>query len=414
MPEAATYEERKQIFANSRKIAADLITHKLATKDERLEFAETATVAQVNELSIGALEQVISEQTKTLSLEEIASDTKANAVNTVAREVSKEVTTAAIQATTDRIHDLGMAQLALHGTPYETALNETGVASGDSTFDIKKGVWVSGMFAKNTQKGDENHSGYKAKITGGTVGVDAQITENSLIGAFYSHVNSSFKFKEAKGSKLDAKSNIFGFYGNTSLTDNLSAQAIVSAGFTKINGQKKLTKKTIKSKLKNKAYSANLSLTYNKALGNNFAIMPVIGLNYSYFADGAYAETGDPLTQTKYGKKSSSNLKAILGAKLVMQKQVSDNLILMPSLKASIHQTLSENKSKVKIATVGSPDYLESDSVTEGKHSDRTTVHLGAGLLAKVNNIDLSVDYTASLRRKYVGHQGTLKMRLNF
>ncbi|PCJ25793.1 MAG: hypothetical protein COA94_05915 [Rickettsiales bacterium] len=397
-------DQEKRMASN--KIASEFMQLNLDTEEKVAEYSLTAE--QVAELSPGAQEAAyyMGEATKSQQTLDDESATK-SAVLDANNKVASESSKVTLGAVSSRIGELFRSQ--------HLANNTSGTSAGDDGFDIKKGVWVSGIFAKNFQKSDENSSGYNSKITGVNIGADAQTTENILIGAFYSHVDALVKFNgSAKGSRLDAKSNNWGFYTNISLTDNLSIQAIISAGFTKTNSQKKIGALIAFSKPRNKTYSTKLKLTYHKALNSSFAIIPKIGLKYSYSADAAYREIRSGVQDLMHAKKSSSNLSAILGTELLMQKRISDSITLLPSINASIHQTLSENRSKSKTIFAWGKDNFQFDHATRSKHSDRTTVNIGAGLLAKINNIELSADYAVSLRRKYIGHQGIFKTRINF
>ena len=389
------------------------IDKNIKTKEDIVQFVAKVTTQQARDLSPNTQKVIytIAEDDKTAEVRKKEHTATAHFTK-AQKEASQLVVQSVISETTARI-----ANISLNSQPNfisNLASNITGTAAGDS-HKIEKGVWISGMLAKNTQKENKNHSAYNAKIYGGTIGADAQVTEHTLIGAFYSNITSAFTFKgAAKGSKLDAKSHVFGIYGDTAFTDNLSAQMILAYGQTTIDNRRKDGTNTAISKFKNAVYSGDLNLTYNKYLANNVSIIPTMGIRYSYFADEAYKESKAGLNNLSYGKKSSSNLEAMFGAKLIWQKQVLSNLILVPSIKASVHQVLSEQSSKVKTTLAWGEEYFSSDIVKKDKKADKTRFNIGAGLLAKIDNVDLSMDYSLSIRKQYTGHQGSVKIRINF
>ena len=46
--------------------------------------------------------------------------------------------------------------------------------------------------------------------------------------------------------------------------------------------------------------------------------------------------------------------------------------------------------------------------------SDNTIVDIGGAVFAKHQNVELEMGYNCHLKTKYIGHQGSLKLRLLF
>jgi hypothetical protein len=52
--------------------------------------------------------------------------------------------------------------------------------------------------------------------------------------------------------------------------------------------------------------------------------------------------------------------------------------------------------------------------VPRTKEANRTFVNLGFGVNMSKGNLEYGLTYDGYLANKYIGHQGTLKLRLNF
>ncbi|MFV9861507.1 MAG: autotransporter domain-containing protein, partial [Rickettsia aeschlimannii] len=76
---------------------------------------------------------------------------------------------------------------------------------------------------------------YKGTVSGGTIGGELYIGENSFVGIAY-RMNSDFKFKgSSTGDKLSAESDIISLYGQQQFSNGLILQEIFSASNSKIN-----------------------------------------------------------------------------------------------------------------------------------------------------------------------------------
>ncbi|GAB4164764.1 MAG: hypothetical protein Tsb006_4350 [Rickettsiaceae bacterium] len=334
---------------------------------------------------------------------------KAQAAAQKQAEVTRQLNEIATTAMNSRMDDI-MPQPATSLAP---------AAGDEASFVAEKGVWVSGMLGKNIQKKHGNNASYKADIAGGIIGADCQLTESSLAGVFYSNSNANFKYsKDLQGNSLKANSHIFGIYAAHELKNNLFLEGIVATGFSKIDNQRKqmvsgTEHKIAKSKLYNRSYSADLGLTYNHVVANNVVISPSAGVRYSHFADDASTEKGAGVHNIHTNKKNGSNVEGRIGAKLAMHKKISDSLTIIPSVKASVEHLLSSKQSKIQAKYNWSDNYF--DTAADAGKADKTKLNLNFGVLAKIkNNLELSAGYNLSLRKKYQGHQGNLKLKVMF
>ncbi len=192
-------------------------------------------------------------------------------------------------------------------------------------------------------------------------------------------------------------------------------QGIASFGSSKVrNYEKRIVDLTIAPIAEGKYKST----TYNgEILGgdryivpdSNTALTPVAGLRYSKFNDKSYTETGAARRNLKVGKKSTDKLEGIIGirASLVSQQK---NVVFIPEAHGFINYTLKGKAPKVDARINGA---LAPMPATTSKPA-KTFINLGTSLTLKYNRMEYGIGYDANIAKKYLGHQGTLKVRANF
>ena len=110
-------------------------------------------------------------------------------------------------------------------------------------------------------------------------------------------------------------------------------------------------------------------------------------------------------------KKSSNRLEAIAGARADFGAADMGEMTLKPEIHAFVRHDFISKDNKISI------NY---DGIQNGKLSDKkykpnnTHVNLGFGLNANSGQFDYGVGYDADLASKFIGHQGSLKFRVNF
>ena len=163
------------------------------------------------------------------------------------------------------------------------------VAAGDEANHIitKKGLWVAGTFGSSNQDAYKGNPSYKGTVSGGTIGGEFDIGENSLVSIAYSHMNSDFKFKgSSTGDKLSAESDIISLYGQQQFSNGFILQEIFSSSNSKIN-KKDLrpvglhSYKTASGKYTSKAYGFEGNVGYQFSAMDGINLMPNISIRYN-------------------------------------------------------------------------------------------------------------------------------------
>ena len=210
-------------------------------------------------------------------------------------EIYDELMLIATDPTNSRISEL---ITPLHGNFY-------GIAAGEDAINAKqKSVWVRGLYGFINQGQELEQMGFKGHNHGGTVGVDANITEDSLIGISYTRMFANFKYKIGPGNKATTTSDVFSLYGISELTNDFILQGLASVG--KIQVKQQTQRKidinrfrTVYGSFDVDSYSAEAVLNYKFPNLQKYYLMPNIGLRFSKSYDEGYEETNAGLFNRK-------------------------------------------------------------------------------------------------------------------
>ncbi|HJK85411.1 MAG TPA: autotransporter outer membrane beta-barrel domain-containing protein [Candidatus Megaira endosymbiont of Stentor roeselii] len=328
-----------------------------------------------------------------------------------------------------RIKEMSMVSSAISSDIVRTAFNtiDSRLASlagiGASSDESEKkafalhGVWVSGTYAKARQKEYGEVSGYKGKSGGGTVGVDFSVNdEGTIIGTSYSRIVSNITANQPVNSKIKAVSNILSVYTKINFGNKFDLSTVLAGNNTRFTHkyQKMIGRgnyQTAKSKFTSNGFNAQMLLNYNITLGDNFMVMPRVGIQYGTQTNSAYTESGAGVHNLSIAAKNSKGFSGTAGLKLSKEFLVG-NTHIIPSLLAAVQKDFSRSKDKIQARYVwASGSSTETHTFNRGKSLG---YNLGAGLGVNHKNVEVLAEYNCHLKKKYVGHQGTLKLKLLF
>ena len=134
----------------------------------------------------------------------------------------------------------------------------------------------------------------------------------------------------------------------------------------------------------------------------------MIGVRYTKFYDKGYQETGASINNLTVKKKDSQKCEGILGARFTSISYVNDTTLL-PEIHGFVNHDFIGKKPKVDARFNGSLGPLATRAIKPTK----TFYNVGTSITAKRNVMEYSVGYDAHLAKKYVGHQGSFKIRVN-
>ncbi|WP_341747833.1 autotransporter outer membrane beta-barrel domain-containing protein [Candidatus Tisiphia endosymbiont of Dascillus cervinus] len=294
------------------------------------------------------------------------------------------------------------------------------VGSGsDNVAGESMGAWAMPYYNQAVQKGEGSVVGYKTKSAGGILGFDALANENLMIGAAVSIVRTDMKYKDYKiGEKTNINTVMLSIYGSQQLDKNFFVQGLVSLGSNKIKNsdpRKVPTSRNAsgqqiaKASYDSLSYGGQVLFGYNAKMSDSMSLIPMAGIRYTGSSDEGYKETGTDNVNKVVAKKTNNKVEAVLGTRFAVSVDTS-GITVMPEAHAFVSQKLFGNSGKVSAKLDG----MTSSFATRSDKEAKTLFNLGLGVTAKAGNMEYGAGYDAYLASKYVGHQGTLKVRVNF
>jgi len=293
-----------------------------------------------------------------------------------------------------------------------------GVAAGEEAKKLNKSVWISGFYGGAKQGSSSNTDAYRTNTGGITIGADINLGENedNLIGVAYGKARSKFKMSKTRGDKFNVNHDTFSIYGQGEIVNRLLLQGAVS--FIKgkvVNKSVKLIDdgiyETATGKFNTKGYNIRSQLSYKFNI-DKFVLTPSIGFKYGKIADGAYDETGSEVLNLSVTSKSRKIFSGIAGIKASMPQVVAGNIHFVPSLNFSVERILQDKIKQAKVKLTWANKEFEND--TNNRKLPKLGYNIGGSVLVKRNNTEVEASYNCHLKKKYVGHQGTLKLKLLF
>jgi len=210
---------------------------------------------------------------------------------------------------------------------------------------------------------------------------------------------------------------MFSLYGEKKLTDRLFVQGVFSHGNnTILNHEKRIVNKDLDQKAFAKydviTYGGELITGYRyTSTAKNITFTQTIGVNYSKIKSFKYDETGTDRRNLSVSVGSFDNVEGIVGASLARVFQIND-LILTPEIHASANYKFKRKNPAVEAYLNGATKPMPtSDSSKSGKD---ISTNLGATIGIKDGIMEYGASYDAYMDNKYLGHQASCKIRVNF
>ena len=235
-----------------------------------------------------------------------------------------------------------------------------------------------------------------------------------IVGLALSLVHTDVKHKNFKsGDKSKIDSAMFSVYGMQQIADNWFAQGLVTAGSIRVstNEQRKVTSTTYQKasgKYTSMSFSGEALLGYNYVM-DQVSITPMGGVRLTRVNDGGYKETGTTNQKLTISRKALNKAELVLGARVAGGTFDLNGLSVTPEIHGFLNQDVIGKAAKVDMTTKSGGKLLDKSA-----KPNKTIFNIGAGLNATYNSMKYGAGYDAHLANKFVGHQGTLKVRVNF
>ena len=261
--------------------------------------------------------------------------------------------------------------------------------SGGDLADAKLSPWVRGLFSKNhNSQGD----GFDAYTHGFAFGVDAQVTEDVLLGAGYArsattvkedlrrtHVNGDnyFVYGKYQPSKWYVES-ILNYGHNKAKSESLGLSADYSID----------------------TYGAQLFSGYQYGIADNYAGIRYVYVNPDDYDNGLNRVEG----------KSSQVATAVIGTRIAKEFQYKDNLVFKPEFRLAGTYDFKSDNSTANVSVIGGNTVYS----VEGERLHRAALETGVGLTAKYGKMEVSAGYDVEWRVSNFAQTGMLKLKYNF
>lgn len=257
--------------------------------------------------------------------------------------------------------------------------------------------------------------GYKTKATGGTVGLDGRLNDNLTAGLSFTTFRTNITQKDnRKGDYAKVDTNMVSLYASNKILDNFYAQAVAffSTSTVKNNEQRVLNLtnyQTAISKYKSTSFGGQALGGYNHKVKDNAMLGFLGGLGYVSTNDDSYSETGTTFQNFKVSKKSINKVKAILGAKGIIETNL-NNISVRSELYTYLNHDLTSKTPKVEARQDGNPSIIKSNA----SRPTRTFYTFGGDLSTSYHMMDYGFRYAVTLGKKYVGQNVALRVKANF
>jgi hypothetical protein len=289
----------------------------------------------------------------------------------------------------------------------------SGVSAGEG--DHRYGVWTSPFFSKADQKSRKGAAGYSAQTAGASFGFDTRANEDMIIGAALSFLNSDVKHKDFKsGDKTRAESLLFSIYGMQQITENWFGQAVATFGSNRVKTTEQRITGLTSSETASGKYTS-MSFAGEALIGYNFgmeqvSVTPMAGIRATRINDGGYKEAGTTNQNLTISKKASNKFEVVLGARVAGGTFDMNGLYVTPEVHGFVSHDMIGKNPEMDMRLDGSTKSL---STKRGK-PNKTSYNLGAGLNAEYGMMEYGAGYDATMSNKFIAHQGTMKVRVNF
>ncbi|WP_375326945.1 autotransporter outer membrane beta-barrel domain-containing protein [Candidatus Tisiphia endosymbiont of Nemotelus uliginosus] len=294
------------------------------------------------------------------------------------------------------------------------------LSAGDDTNKIPAGSWATSFYEQAEQKKQDGVAGYKAKTFGGILGIDIEVNDNLTAGVAWSKIETNMKYKDYKaGDKTQTNTTIFSLYGSQQLNSTLFVQAIASYASTQVKNQEhRLGYSKINSAGAQIAQSNYNSTTlagkilfgYDANLTDKILLTPIIGIDYIQSREEAHQESGTADQNKLVASKNSRRTDAIIGARILTTTNINTTNILFDA------HTFVSHKIGSKLGLMNARfDISNAPVISRAAKNVKTLYNVGVGFSTVASFIEYGAYYDSYFfAKKYIAHQGSLKLRVNF
>lgn len=273
-------------------------------------------------------------------------------------------------------------------------------------------VWFKGFGARATQDMQDGFAGYRSRTAGGSFGADNMLENNWLVGAAFTFADTDVDMDSSRsGDRTDIKTYQATFYtshdfGNWYLDGMLAyaQQRFDSSRDTTVTG-------IASSRYSGNQLSARLAAGFPIFLSDVTTFTPLVGLEWNGVTRDAYSETGAGALSLNVQKETINRVRSILGAKLSTEKELSNGMTMIPSVRASWKHEFNNDAMRSTTTFVGGGPAFN----TPGQDLPGNSFSVGATVsLQTSKNFTLSAHVDGDKAKGYFGVAAQVMGQLRF
>ena len=237
-----------------------------------------------------------------------------------------------------------------------------------------------------------------------------------MLGAAFTSAGLEIKHNLFKGGDNTKLSSILlSIYGLQELNSSYFAQGIATIGVNDVRNRYSVVSASgyniVNGKYTSMSFSSEAMVGYNYIM-DQATLSPIAGLRYTTRINYVRYRESIPTNRQNFDvlSKPLNRLEIIIGARSVLNNMDFNGISLTPEIHGFINHTIIGKKSKQSNGMSGAGELATNNKAKFA----RTTYNFGLGLNTAYNTMEYGVSYDNIMAKKYTGHQGTLKVRLNF
>ncbi len=321
------------------------------------------------------------------------------------------------------------ANTGLPGT-FDVAMNDTDLplfgTGGEPAIVTadQPSVWVHGYGVLGEAGGETGFANFQYGTGGIVAGVDAKVTDSTLVGAAIGYEHTDFNLSGVSGEGNDIDTYRLTAYASQNLQPvPLVLDAAVGYAFNQYRDNEFAT--TSAATVVQDSRHSGDEVTAEAGLSHGFdvrqdlvdgalRIAPRVGVEYDNISQSSYSTGGSPATGLNLvvNRDTLNALRSTAGARATLKVTTGNGTVLTPELRASylhdfmdVNQPLTEN-------FVGAP---AAGFRISGVHPGRDAALAGAGLTAAFpGNLTASIGYDAAVRTHELDHTVEVGVKISW
>lgn len=292
----------------------------------------------------------------------------------------------------------------------------TGMSAGDAGNDVR--YWMQGFGSKSEQDVRQGIAGYDADTYGLSVGADADVSDNAVLGLAFSYADTDVDSDNANRTKTEIDSYQLTAYGSYNWNQGTYMNGYMSYSYNDIDQARHnvgIIGNTAKADYHNDQYDARVELGHdfkNVLNTGGLTLTPEVSAQYTVVDVERYSEKGaGGLGLQNVDSETLQALDLGVNVTVAYNHRMENGGVLTPSVKAGYsYEALGEN-----LETSGSFIGGGAAFVTKGYDPAQHSVTGGLGLKYSTGDSwDFSADYDYTSKSDYDSHSGIIKAIYSF